>query len=190
MERATRHRHVDLLAAQKCFQKIASAFPVDFPHRTGKFDICSLQYLLETIEFCCLLFQRALAIATSSRSSLLALSGIKLAFSKPCWSESVIHSASVASAFRPGTAFMCWAFTTIAPSPTDSNMLYSGFQYDAVLSIVACSHLPASSHCVKSSNSCVDAPNSRISCSLPRLKQATISFLCMSTPQHLCKPFP
>jgi hypothetical protein len=30
---------------------------------------------------------------------------------------------------------MCAAFTTMALRPTSSNRLYSGFQYDAVLSI-------------------------------------------------------
>ena len=72
---------------------------------------------------------------TSSRSSLCALLGMKLLFSSPCWSKSAIHSASFWSVLRPGTAFICAAFTTMADISCDSSTLYSGFQYDAVLSM-------------------------------------------------------
>ena len=53
---------------------------------------------------------RLLRYRVSFRCSRL---GIKLAFIRPCYSSSAIHSASFASVFRPGTAFRCAAFTTI-----------------------------------------------------------------------------
>src|SRR5258706_8179987 len=66
-----------------------------------------------------------------SRTACCSLLGMKLAFNKPCWSRSAIHSASLTSVFRPGTAFMCCAFTsTISNSSSGKSKI--GFQYTPV----------------------------------------------------------
>ena len=49
----------------------------------------------------------------SSRKTRCQTGGIKLGRKRPIWSKSAIHSASLISVFRPGTALMCWALTTI-----------------------------------------------------------------------------
>ena len=79
---------------------------------------------------------------------------------------------------------MCCAFTTIAGMSSASRMLYSGFQYDAVLSIATISQPFSLSHDESSISSLVDAPNSLVSFLRPRIRQQTITFLCTSTPPH------
>ena len=78
---------------------------------------------------------------------------------------------------------MCCALTTMAGIPSASSMLYSGFQYEAVLSIAAISQPFSLSQDASSISSRVDAPNSLISFLRPRIRQQTMIFLCTSMPQ-------
>ena len=55
---------------------------------------------------------RVVRVRVRSRSSRWGRSGMKLARSSPCRSRSAIHSASLTSVLRPGTALMCGALTT------------------------------------------------------------------------------
>ena len=77
---------------------------------------------------------------------------------------------------------LCWALTTIDGIPITSSTLYSGFQYDAVLSIATISQFLLFSQLATSNNSYVVVPKFRISDFLPQRRQATRSFLCTSTP--------
>src|SRR4030095_3555895 len=61
---------------------------------------------------------------------------MKLALSSPCCNNCAIHSASLTSVLRPGTALMCCALTT-SSSICPSRMLYTGFQSTALASLAS-----------------------------------------------------
>jgi hypothetical protein len=113
---------------------------------------------------------------------------MKLARSSPWRSRSAIHSQSRTSVLRPGTFLMCCALTT-STSSVPSSRLYSGFQYTPVDSIATCVQPAATSQSTNASRSAVIVPNVRISLrgvapAPGTIKQATIVFLCTSTPQQ------